>query len=186
MNISVVYSSTSGNTKRLAESVAEQLTGTVRVVSIKDKPDVSHADLVIPAFWVMEKNPDPQTKRFLSTITGTNVFLIGTIGYYPDSVYGMESMINAAALLGEGCTLMGTFLTSGKVSDAGIKTLNRVYDKGGTDNPHAKTPDMLLIYDTLGVHPTELDIRVCAERINERIKLITSLAALDTGEKCDG
>ncbi len=60
----VVYSSKSGNTKKLAEAVYKYLTGEKELCAVADAPDPSGYNFVAVRFWLQKGQPDPDSQAF--------------------------------------------------------------------------------------------------------------------------
>ncbi len=72
MKTLVVYSSLTGNTKMVTESVFEIVPGEKELVDLKEinKVDANSFDRIIFGFWVDKGTADSRTKKFLKGIEG--------------------------------------------------------------------------------------------------------------------
>jgi flavodoxin len=112
----VVFSSQTGNTKKLAEAVCESLPDTARLVSVDEAPDPSDYDFVALGFWLQAGKPDPKSAGYLERLKGhTKVFLFATHGADPNSEHAQNAMTYAQSLA-EGATVAGTFSCFGQVN----------------------------------------------------------------------
>jgi len=64
----VVYSSQTGNTRKLAEAVYEALPGKKELYPVDEAPDPSDYDFIAVGFWFMQGKPDPKSTEFLGRI----------------------------------------------------------------------------------------------------------------------
>ena len=62
MKALVVYSSKTGNTKKLAEALYSAVQFEKKLISISDNPDPTEYDFVAVGFWLQEGQPDPATQ----------------------------------------------------------------------------------------------------------------------------
>lgn len=113
MNILIVYSSVTGNTKYLAESLASS-EHTLTVLPIYPVPQKLDYDIIFLGFWVYRGAPDPRMLRFMQKIQGKNIALFGTLSAYPHSEHAQKVLARAEKYL-TGNTLLGSFLCLGKL-----------------------------------------------------------------------
>ena len=78
-------------------------------------------------------------------------------------------MQNANAMLGEGCTLIGTFLCQGPVDP---KLLDR-FKSLPPDNPHALTTEKKLRHKVAALHHNDLDAKYAAQLFRERLEQLS-------------
>lgn len=116
MKAIVVYSSQTGNTKKLAETVCEALPAGTQMCMVDDAPNPSDYDLVALGFWLQAGKPDPKSTSYLARLKGhQNVFLFATHGARPGSDHATNAMAHAHALA-EGATVAGSFSCYGEVN----------------------------------------------------------------------
>ncbi len=126
MKALVVYSSQTGNTKKLAETVCQALPAGTLMCLADDAPDPTDYDLVALGFWLQGGKPDPNSSTYLARLKGhPNVFLFATHGARPGSDYAANAMAHAHALA-EGATVVGSFSCYGEVNP---KVLEKVKAK---------------------------------------------------------
>lgn len=153
MNILVVYSSRTGNTKRVAEIIATTMG--VEAVDVKTNPNYTSYDLVVAGYWVDRGGPNAEMKDYLQGITHKQVALFATLGADPASEHGKKSLESGIAALGEGCTCVGTFICRGKVDPVLVEQMKGRFPEG---HPHAYTPEWLARIDAAFPHPTIDDL----------------------------
>ena len=72
----VLYSSQSGNTRKLADAVYEALPEVKEIYAIENTPDsLTEFDLIAVGFWFQGGRPDRKTADFLPKLRDRNVFL---------------------------------------------------------------------------------------------------------------
>lgn len=151
----IVYSSVTGNTKKVAEAVAAVFPQTVDLYTVETAPPADAYDLIALGFWVDRGTADQKAQAYLRTIHGKKVALFATLGAYPDSDHAVKSMANAAALLTEDNELLGTFICQGKVTP-------RLVDKFKDfppGHPHAMTPEREARHREAAKHPDTNDLQ---------------------------
>jgi flavodoxin len=135
----VIYSSQTGNTKKLAETLCENLPGGAILCSVGKAPDPADYDFVAVGFWLQAGKPDPKSAGYLERLKGhSNVFLFATHGANPDSDHVKTAMAHAQSLA-EGANIVGSFSCYGEVNP---KVLEQVKSKPQPpvwidDAPHA-------------------------------------------------
>ena len=113
LRAAVLYSSITGNTRRVAETLA---LGRLPLHSLTQKPDVAAYDLLALGFWVRKGLPDARSQRFWSGIRDKHVFLFGTLGAWPHSAHACRCLEDARTLLtANGNRIVGEFLCQGRV-----------------------------------------------------------------------
>lgn len=149
----VVYSSQSGNTKKLAETVCQHLPNGALMCQVDDAPDPAGYDLVALGFWLQGGKPDPKSTAYLERLKGhKKIFLFATHGANPVSDHAQNAMAQARSLA-QGAIVSGTFSCFGEVNP---KVLEKVKTK---PEPPAWIDDAT---DAVG-HPDQSDLdRLCA------------------------
>lgn len=95
----VVYSSKSGNTRKLAEAVYGYLGGDKEIAAVADAPDPAGYTFVAVGFWLKAGQPDPESQAFLARLKeGQNVYLFATHGAAAGSAHAENGMKKAREL----------------------------------------------------------------------------------------
>ncbi len=152
----VVYSSQSGNTKKLAEAVFEALPEGKKITPVEEAPDPKGYDFVAVGFWLKAGNPDPKSTEYLKKVRGTKLFLFATHGAATGSDHAKKAMETAKSLA-EGANIVGSFDCQGEVN-AGL--LEKVKAR---PNP----PEWIADADAAIGHPDESDVNALKEKIKE-------------------
>lgn len=163
----VVYSSLTGNTKMVAEAIAEELGKNTTVVAIEEQPDTVGYDLVAVGFWVDRGTADKKTADYLKTLKNTKVALFATLGANPKSDHAKKSLDNAAALLSETNTVVGSFICQGKVDPKLIEQMNKMFPAG---HPHGMNAERKARHEEASKHPNGEDL-LNAKKVFAQIKL---------------
>ena len=130
MRTIVVYSSLTGNTKKVGEAIASGLPAGTQAVSIKEVPaDLADYDCVFVGFWVDRGTADAATAELLPKLTNKHVAIFATLGANPKSAHAEESLDKAAELLPEGKTPVGRFICQGAVDPKVIEMMYKKYLK---------------------------------------------------------
>ncbi len=119
-NIGVFYGTMTGNTERIAETIAEQLGGTLHSVADAETADFEKYDLVVlgSATWgdgdLTEDWEDNLDNFKSASLSGKKIamFMLGDQFGYPDSFVSSASIL-LEALKSTGATLIGQTSTDG-------------------------------------------------------------------------
>ena len=114
MNSLIVYSSNTGNTKKLAQAVYDSLTGSKELYPITEAPDPAGYDFVALGFWLQAGKPDPKSAEYIGRVGKNSLFLFVTHGAAPGSEHALKAMDHAKSLAPE-ANILGTYSCQGKV-----------------------------------------------------------------------
>lgn len=163
----ITYSSNNGSTKKLAEGIYDTIDFKDKTISrIEDVKSVDEYDFLCVGYWVDKGQPNEVAINFIKSIKNKNVFLFATLGAFPESKHAYESVQNGENALDESNTIYGTYICQGAVAQKVID----MFKSFDSSNSHSATPLKLFKYDIGKKHPSNADILVCSERIQERIE----------------
>lgn len=112
--VGIVYSSVTGNTRKVAETLAGQ---DFPLHHLAEAPSPDSFDLLALGFWVRRGLPDTASQRYWYGIRGKNIFLFGTLGAWPHSPHAARCLEAARELLtANGNRILGEFLCQGRVN----------------------------------------------------------------------
>lgn len=156
MTCAIVYSSRTGNTRRLAETVQASLPQACLYMGPPDDAALA-ADRLYIGFWTDKGTCDAGVADFLSKVSGKEVFLFGTAGFGGEPAYFESILGRVAQCLGPGNTVIGTFMCQGRMPMA----VRERYEKMLYAPPSPRMPDprkMLENFDRALPHPDEEDL----------------------------
>ncbi len=154
MKTLVVYSSRTGNTKKVGEAIAAVLPS-CDIFAVEDAPSVEGYDFVAVGYWVDKGIADAKCKAYIESISHARVGLFGTLGAYPDSDHAKDCVVQSEALFMEparGNTVLGSFICQGKVDPKITEMMNKM-----SNNPHPMTPERQARLEEAAKHPNEED-----------------------------
>jgi flavodoxin len=158
----IVYSSKTGNTKKLAEGIREGLAGAlaltikeIRLAGVEENPDPAGASWVLVGFWADRGTADQKALQYLKSLEGRRLGLFGTLGACPDSAHARDINQKVQDLAAEKNTVLGCFLCQGKIDPA----LTERFKSLPPDNPHAMTEERMKRHLEAAKHPDENDIK---------------------------
>ncbi|MDR1636154.1 MAG: flavodoxin family protein [Treponema sp.] len=157
----IVYSSKTGNTRKLAEGIRRVLEDSgfpARIAAVEEKPDPAGAPWVLVGFWADRGQADEKARDYIRSLEGRRLGLFGTLGAYPDSDHAKSLAKKTEALAAEKNSCLGSFLCQGKVDPALIERFKTL----PPDNPHAMTEERRKRHEEAAKHPNEDDIAAAA------------------------
>jgi flavodoxin len=111
----VVYSSQTGNTRKLADAVFRALPGEKALYPVDEAPDPSGYDLIAIGFWFMQGKPDPKSSEYLGQVGEKPLFLFASHGAGAGSDHAIHGMELAKSLAPES-DIRGTYSCQGEVN----------------------------------------------------------------------
>jgi flavodoxin len=134
MKILMLYSSLTGNTQKVAESMGTVLPEDSISLKTTEAPDPTDFEVIFIGFWVDKGQADAQTLAYLEKIKNKKVAFFYTLGAYPDSDHAQEVAKSTTNILKEnGNQILGYFCCQGKVDP---KLLEYMKKNLPPDDPH--------------------------------------------------
>ncbi|MET3617716.1 flavodoxin [Peptoniphilus olsenii] len=123
----IIYSSKTGNTKRMAEKIYEVLKDEhqMTIKDIRDAPEVEKFDFILLGAWIDRGTLETKTLKFLKTIKNKKIGLFATLGAMPDSEHGRKVIKNLEDLLIDRDSL-GQYICPGLVDPKMIEKLRGI------------------------------------------------------------
>lgn len=115
MKYAVVYSSVTGNTKKLAETIQNKV-GECYIGKPSD--EALTADVVFVGFWATKNSCGADIKTFIEKLSDKKVFIFGTAGYDNSQEYFDGILDSVKAHVPASNTIIGSYMCQGKVSEA--------------------------------------------------------------------
>lgn len=158
----VFYSSVTGNTRMIAEKIAEAA-GEAEVLPVEEMPeDLSSFEVVALGYWLRLGGPDPKMMQYLPKVKDATVLLFETHGADPGSEHAITAYARAAYLLGEGCEILGTFGCQGRINPALLEKRKNA----AQDDPHGGV-EARERWKRAESHPDEEDFATAAEFVSQ-------------------
>lgn len=122
----IVYSSQTDNTKKLADTIYENLAGEKDIFPIDKAPSTSGYDLIAVGFWLMGGKPDPKACEYLAKLEKEDrLFLFATHGATAESDHVKNAIAHAVGLTNDS-DIAGVYTCQGEVNP---KVLEKVKQK---------------------------------------------------------
>ncbi|MDR3176710.1 MAG: flavodoxin family protein [Desulfovibrio sp.] len=152
MNAAVVYSSRTGNTRKIAEAVHSVMPAGTDIFPVEEAPEPASYDFLALGFWVDKGEPDAAMLAYMDRVQGKSVGLFGTLGAWPDSDHARDTMQKAVARM-QGNRVLGTFICQGRVDPKLIAAMAKM----GPNNPHVMDEARKARLAEAAKHPDEND-----------------------------
>ncbi len=151
----IIYSSATGNTKKLADAIHEELPQALCIKTLDFSEEmIKDHDIIYVGYWVDKGDVDPVTKNALQLIKNHKLVFFGTLGAGENTAYYtmVKQRVENNAADNEVC---GHFLCQGAVNDAVIQRYQKmIVDR--PDDEHMK--QQLMNYEKGKTHPDEQDL----------------------------
>lgn len=151
MSYAIVYSSHTGNTALLAETIRETLPQEDCVYFGAPDPSALTAETVYVGFWTDKGTCDTSIAQFLQSLTNQKVFLFGTAGFGGAAAYFEQILNRVKENLGDSTELTGTYMCQGKMPQP-VRTRYEQMEEG------PRRTAMLENFDQALSHPNAEDL----------------------------
>ncbi|MGO5095868.1 flavodoxin family protein BilS [Agathobaculum sp. LCP25S3_E8] len=161
MTYAIVYSSKTGNTRLLAETLRDTLPAGDCLYFGTPSDEALHAERIYVGFWTDKGTCDADTAAFLSRVTTQEVFLFGTAGFGGAPAYFDKILAAARQNLPDGVTLCGSYMCQGKMP-AAVRARYETME----DSPRRQM--MLDNFDAALSHPDAADLSQLRDAVLNR------------------
>ena len=160
MQTIVIYSSQTGNTRKLATQIFAAIPGDSKDLKNIDEYREKDAELYFVGFWVDRGDCDEKTVELLSGLHGKKIALFGTCGMGNDPAYYQKVIDRVKTWIPEDNEYMDAFLCQGKMP---IQVRRRYEEmaKGGQNTEQIQA--MIRNFDRAMLHPDRADEAAAAD-----------------------
>ena len=160
MNYSVVYTSKTGNTRKVAKAIFDNLPGENKEIQeLSNYTDPEQSETWFVGFWINRGTSSIEMANFLSKLHGKNVALFATCGMGASKAYYSRLEAQMRALLPEDNICLGCYLCQGKMP---IQVRKR-YEAEQAEHPEdARYSMMIRNFDEAMLHPDAHDLEAAA------------------------
>ncbi len=164
MTYAVVYSSRTGNTKKLAEAIYGRLGPQECVYMGPPDGKALEAERIFAGFWTDKGSCDGESARFLEGLGGREVFLFGTAGFGGDPGYFERILLQVKKKLPSDARAAGCYMCQGRMP---IQVRQRYEAMEGQPGAPENLAGMIENFDRALSHPDPLDVEGLLKRIEE-------------------
>ncbi|MDO5714732.1 MAG: flavodoxin family protein [Tissierellia bacterium] len=154
MDILIVYSSLTGNTKKVAKGIYEEFKENADIFSVEEVGDIEDYKYIFVGGWADKGKIDQKTQHFLKVLKNKRVGLFLTLGAYPYSIHAYSVIVDSTKLLDDSNTVLGAYICQGALSPEILKRFEHL----PKDDPHYPSPGKQLRRQIAATHPDEEDI----------------------------
>lgn len=166
MKMSIIFSSLTGNTKKVAYEILKMMPEDTTIYDLKELDHDSEEGILILGYWVDRANPNKEMYEFMEALRGKKIITFGTMGAYPDSQHAEETKNNTTGILATNNTVLGNFLCQGKINPK----ITEMFMKSSVEkNGHTMTPERLKRHEDAAKHPNEEDFTNVREFVETTI-----------------
>lgn len=151
----IVYSSLTGNTKKLADAVCRMLSAEDSVYFGAPDAKALKAGRMYIGFWTDKGGCDAKLADFLGTIQDKEIFLFGTAGFGGEEEYFLKIIENVKEKLDKSNVIIGHYMCQGKMP-ASVR--DRYEKMMQTPDTRARAEAMIENFDKAASHPDDNDI----------------------------
>lgn len=123
----IIYSSKTGNTKKMAEKIYDKIKEKfdIDIFNLREIKNVDEYDYVLLGSFIDRGTFETNAMRFLKKINNKNIGLFATLGAMPKSEHGIKVTQNLEELL-KNKNSLGTYILPGVVDPKMIKKLQGI------------------------------------------------------------
>lgn len=152
---SIVYSSSTGNTKKLADTIYAVLPKENCDYFGVPKEGGLYSEMLYIGFWTDKGNADKSTLTLLSTLKNKKIFLFGTAGFGGSEAYFQKILEHVKQSVAPSNSVFGEYMCQGKMP----QSVRDRYMKMKTQPEHPANIDALIEnFDRALSHPDEDDL----------------------------
>ena len=155
MSYAIVFSSKTGNTKLLADTLHTCLPQESCCYFGTPDPAALEADELYVGFWTDKGTADEATTTLLKSLRNKKIFLFGTAGFGGSEEYYQKVLHNVRENIDPSNQIVGEYMCQGKMPMA----MRERYVKMKEDPNHKPNLDMLIEnFDRALSHPDKADL----------------------------
>ena len=159
MRYSIVYSSNTGNTRRLAEEIEKQLPAGELVYCGALDAAALQAEVLFVGFWIDKGSCDEKVAELLKQADGKTVYLFGTAGFGQSQQYFDQILARVRENLPAGAVYGDGFMCQGRMPQA----VRSRYEAMQAKEPENARYKMLIEnFDAALAHPNADDLEAAA------------------------
>ena len=154
-NFSIIFSSLTGNTKKLADTIHEMLPHDKCDYFGENDSRVPQSDLLYIGFWTDKGNADHKTLELLAKLKNKKIFLFGTAGFGGSDVYFKKILEQVRQSIDSSNVVIGEYMCQGKMP---LSVRERYIKMKESPEHPAKLDKLIKNFDCALSHPDGEDL----------------------------
>ncbi|MDO4690654.1 MAG: flavodoxin family protein [Fusobacterium sp.] len=165
MKVLVIYSSLTGNTKKVCEQAFQVLNCEKEIIAIENINDeeLEKFENIIIGTWIDKATADDKTRRLLKKLKRKNIYFIGTLAASLTSEHAKKCFNNLKSLCSKNNNFKNGVLARGRVSE----DLQEKFNKFPLNIIHKFVPNINEIIQEADPHPNEEDFEIIKKFMSE-------------------
>lgn len=164
----ILYSSLTGNTKKIAEAISEVMPFENEIYSVDknydlENYDLENYDLIIIGYWVNKGTCDSKIKEIIEKLEDKVIVLFGTLGAKDSGDYYESIKKRIEEIILPGNRILGHFLCQGRIDERLTERYKEML-KQNPEDEHIK--EQLKNHEEAVNHPNLRDIEMAKDFIN--------------------
>lgn len=156
----VLYSSLSGNTKKIASTIYEAIEGEKEIIDMDEyinnnSIDYENYDMLFLGYWVDKGICDKNSKLLFENMHNKRIALFGTMGASTKGSYGLNIINKVKDIFSKDNEIVDSFICQGKIADE-LKQKYEEMIKLHPENEHIR--EQLSNHEESQSHPDEKEI----------------------------
>ena len=152
---SIIFSSLTGNTKKLADTIRAVLPAEDCDYFGAPKAEELHSEILYIGFWTDKGNADSTTLELLSKLRDKKVFLFGTAGFGGSEAYFQKILEHVKQSVGPSNSVFGEYMCQGKMPMAVRERYEKMKQQ---PNPAPNLDGLIRNFDRALAHPDDHDL----------------------------
>ncbi len=166
--VTVVYSSLTGNTEKVARAIFSEIDSDKKIVKINDVNvnELNESDIIISCYWCARGTADKKTIDLIENLKGKKIIAVGTLGAYDDSEHALKMKSRVKELVEKENEFLGEFACRGKIAEERTERRRKLPQ---TDK-HYLNEAGVQRHISSRVHPTEDDLKNAVVAVNKALE----------------
>ncbi len=150
----IVYSSITGNTKKVAEVCKSITDENWDIQAIDNKINLDDYNLIVLGFWVDKGTADSKSLKLIKKIKNKRVAFFATLGAYPDSNHARKTLEKVKKIFTENNNeVHSTFICQGAIDTKLIDWMKKL----PKEHSHSPNEERVKRWSEAAKHPNEKD-----------------------------
>lgn len=164
---SILFSSSTGNTKLLAEAIREVLPAEYCDYFGDCTGNEPKSDMIYVGFWTNKGIADDNALNLLKTLRNKEIFLFGTAGFGGSEAYFKGILDKTKESLDASNTVVGEYMCQGKMP----QSVRKRYEKMKQQPDHMPNIDaMIENFDKALAHPDDNDLNALKQLVANKAR----------------